>query len=59
MKTSEHDNTIFYKDLPEDDTYYEKKSKKTDEQVFTPEMAEKMIAQYSNNGDKYEKREKI
>lgn len=51
VKTSEHDDTISYNDLPEDDTYYEKKSKKTDEQVFTPEMAEKMIAQYSNNGD--------
>lgn len=51
VKTSEHDNTISYKDLPEDDTYYENKSKNFNEQIFTPEMAEKMIAQYSNNGD--------
>ncbi len=51
VKTSEHDNTISYKDLPEDDTYYEKKSKKSNDQIFTPEMAEKMIAQYSNNSD--------
>ena len=50
VKTSEHDNTISYNDLPEDDTYYENKSKNLSEQIFTPEMAEKMIAQYSNNG---------
>lgn len=51
VKTSEHDNTISYSDLPEDDTYYENKSKNSDKQIFTPEMAEKMIAQYSNDSD--------
>ena len=53
VKTSEHDNTVSYEDLPEDETYYENKAKnqKENELIFTPEMAEQMIAQYSNNND--------
>jgi len=52
VKTDVHNSDITYSDLPEDETYYENKAKNAEkEQIFTPEMAEKLIAEASHSKD--------